>query len=140
MVLLILFTRKKDGILRMCIDNRAVNKQTWWDSYPTPRIDDLLDRLTYAMIFSKIDLSQGHHQVAIKAKDKHKIAFISRFGLFEWHVLPFGLCNAPSTFQRLMNSTLDALLDQCILVYLDDILVYSHDKSEHERHLHTMFQ
>ena len=82
----------------MCVDYRALNKQTRRDSYPIPRIDDLLDRLTHATIFSKIDLSQGYHQVAIKAKDKHKTAFISRFGLFEWNVLPFGLCNAPSTF------------------------------------------
>ena len=68
------------------------------DLYPIPRIDDLLDRLTHATIFSKIDLSQGYHQVTIEAKDKHKTAFISRFGLFEWNVLPFGQCNAPSTF------------------------------------------
>ena len=82
----------------MCIDYHTLNKQMRRDLYPIPRIDDLLDRLTHAMIFSKIDLSQGYHQVTIKAKDKHKAAFISRFGLFEWNVLPFGLCNAPSTF------------------------------------------
>ena len=82
----------------MCIDYCALNKQMRQDSYPIPCIDDLLDRLMHETIFSKIDLSQGYHQVAIKAKDKHKTAFISRFGLFEGNVLPFGLCNAPSTF------------------------------------------
>ena len=82
----------------MCIDYRTLNKQTRWDLYPIPRIDDLLDHLMHAMIFSKIGLSQGYNQVAIDAKNKHKTTFISRFGLFEWNVLPFGLCNAPSTF------------------------------------------
>ena len=95
---LIPFAHKKDITLQMCIDYHAFHKQMQWDSYPVPRIDDLLDCLMHAMIFSKIDLSQNYHQVAIEDKDKHKTTFISRFGLFEWNILPFGLCNAPSTF------------------------------------------
>ena len=95
----------------MCIDYRLLNKNTRLDRYPIPRIDDLLDRLAKATIFSKIDLSQAYHQVAIQPGDEYKTAFQSRFGLFEYVVLPFGLCNAPATFQRLMNSVFHQALD-----------------------------
>ena len=94
----VIFVRKKDGSLRMCIDYRALNARTVRDVYPLPRIDDLLDRLTGARIFSKIDLRAGYHQVAITPEHMHKTAFLTRYGLFEFCVLPFGLCNAASTF------------------------------------------
>ena len=94
----VLFARKKDGSLRMCIDFRSLNQRTVHDSYPLPRVEDLLDRLAGASYFSKIDLRSGYHQVAIAPEDVFKTAFLTRYGLFEWCVMPFGLCNAPSTF------------------------------------------
>ena len=121
----VLFARKKDNTLRMCIDFRILNQRTVRDSYPLPRVEDLLDRLSHATHFSKIDLRSGYHQVAIDAPDIHKMVFVTRYGLYEWCVMPFGLCNAPSTFQRLMNDTFHDLLDSYVTVYLDDILVYS---------------
>ena len=109
------------------------------DSYPILCIDDLLDHLMHMTIFSKIDLSQSYYQVAIEEKNKHKTALISRFGLFELNLLPFGPCSAPLTFQQFMNSSVDDLFDQCILVYLDDNLVYSRDATEYEGHLLMAF-
>jgi hypothetical protein len=94
----ILFAKKKDGKLRMCIDYRALNKNTVADSYPLPRIDELLARLRGAKVFSKLDLRDGYHQVQMAPGDRSKTAFCTRYGQFEWTVMPFGLCNAPSTF------------------------------------------
>ena len=103
----------------MCIDYRAINNNTIIDRYPMPRIDDILDRLGGSTIFSKTDLASGYHQVEIDEEHHHRTAFQSRFRLFEYNVVPFGLCNAPATFQRLMHQVLSAGLDKHVTVYLD---------------------
>ena len=131
----VLFVRKPNGSLRMCVDYRALNDQTIKDRFPLPRIDDLLDRLHGAKVFSKLDLAQGYHQVRVAEQDVHKTAFTTQYGHFEFKVMPFGLCNAPATFQRLMNSALNPLIGRCCMVYLDDIIIYSNDVASHKRDL-----
>jgi hypothetical protein len=131
----VLFVKKKDGSMRMCIDFRAINKVTIRDTYPLPRIGEYLERLGGARFFSKIDLKSGYHQVRIRPEDVPKTAFNTRYGSFEFLVLPFGLTNAPPTFQRLMNTVLEGFIDEFVLVYLDDILIYSKTEGEHERHV-----
>ena len=127
----ILFVTKKEGTLRMCTDYRALNKITKKNAYPLPRIDDLFDRLHGANFFAKIDLRQGYHQIRIKKKDVEKTAFRCRYGHYEYLVLPFGLTNAPATFQGLMHAVLMPFLDDFVLVYLDDIMIYSRTWEEH---------
>ena len=129
----ILFVQKKDGSLRMCVDYRGLNRVTVKDKYPLPRIDDLVDKLYGATVFTSLDLQSGYHQIRIAEKDVHKTAFITPEGLYEYRVLPFGLCNAPSAFQRQMNSMFGHL--PFAAVYLDDILVFSKTQEEHESHL-----
>jgi len=136
----ILFVKKKDGSLRMCVDYRALNKMTIKNRYALPRIDDLLDRLAGAKVFTKMDLRSGYHQIKIAPEDIPKTAFRTRYGHYEFTVLPFGLCNAPATFQRLMNDIFRKQLDKYVLVYLDDILVYSRTIEEHREHLRTVLQ
>jgi hypothetical protein len=131
----ILFVKKKDGSRRMVIDYRGLNSITIKNKYPLPRIDESLDQLSGAAIFSKLDLASGYHQCLIAAGDTHKTAFRTRYGHFEFRVLPFGLTNAPATFMRMMNDIFRPLLDKCVLVYLDDILVYSRTAEEHLGHL-----
>ncbi|CAI7816062.1 unnamed protein product [Closterium sp. NIES-54] len=136
----ILFTPKKDGGLRMCIDYRALNRVTIKSRYPIPRTDDLLDQLRGARYFSKIDLRGGYHQIRVFADDCHKTAFRTRYRSYEFTVMPFGLTNAPSTFQLTMNRVFRDLLDRCVIVYLDDILIFSETREQHLRDLNAVFK
>ena len=131
----VLFVRKKDGSSRMCVDYRALNKQTKRNRYPLPRIEDLLDRLHGSTVFSKIDLRSGYHQVRVSEEDIYKTAFTTRYGLYEFTVLPFGLTDAPATFMNTMNHILRPYLDEFVVVYLDDIMIYSKDMATHTEHL-----
>ena len=136
----VLFVRKKDGTLRMCIDYRALNKITVKDRYPMPRADELLDQLLHARVFTKLDLRSGYHQVRVAEEDIPKTAFRTKFGHFEFTVMPFGLCNAPATFQRMMNDALRPFIDDFVIVYIDDILIFSRNEAEHEEHLRAVLQ
>lgn len=131
----VLFAPKPGGGLRLCIDYRGLNALSVKNRYPLPRIDELLDRLTGAKVMSKLDLRAGYHQIRLKEEDIPKTAFRTRYGHFEFTVLAFGLTNAPATFQALMNDVFSDLLDRFVIVYLDDILVYSSSEEEHQRHL-----
>jgi hypothetical protein len=129
----VIFAKKKDGSLRFCVDYRSLNDLTKRNSYPLPHTDNLFDRLAGARYFSKIDLRTGFYQILLAEGDREKTAFRTRYGHFEWTVLPTGLTNAPATFQHLMNHTFRDMLDRCVLVFLDDIVVYSRTLADHER-------
>ncbi|WVZ63831.1 LOW QUALITY PROTEIN: hypothetical protein U9M48_013429 [Paspalum notatum var. saurae] len=131
----VLFVDKKDGSRRMCVDYRALNDVTIKNKYPLPRIDDLFDQLQGACVFSKIDLRSGYHQMKIRPSDIPKTAFITRFGLYEYTVMSFGLTNAPAYFMNLMNKVFMEYLDKFFVVFIDDILIYSKTEEEHEEHL-----
>ncbi|GBG62923.1 hypothetical protein CBR_g34294 [Chara braunii] len=131
----VLFARKADGTLRLCIDYRGLNRYTVKKSYPMPRSDELFDRLAGNRFFTKIDLRSGYHQIHVAVADQPKTAFQSRFDHYEFTVMPFSLTNAPATFQTAMNDIFRDILEQCVLVYLDDILVYSRTLEEYLRHL-----
>ena len=136
----ILFVKKKDGTLWMCIDYRQVNKVTVKNKYPLPRIEDLFDQLKGASVFSKIDLRSGYYQLLVKEVDVPKTAFRTCYGHYEFLVMPFGLTNALAAFMDLMNRVFHPYLDQFVVVFIDDILVYSKDAWEHDHHLRIVLQ
>jgi Reverse transcriptase (RNA-dependent DNA polymerase)/Retroviral aspartyl protease len=136
----ILFVHKKGGGLRMCVDYRALNKHTVKNRFPLPRIDDLFDNLQGAKFFTSLDLASGYHQIRIPEEDRPKTAFRTSMGLYQYRVLSFGLTNAPATFQAAMNELFAPYLHDFVLVYLDDILVYSKTWEEHLLHLKLVLQ
>ena len=136
----ILFAKKKDKTLLLCIDYRQLNRVTIKNRYPLPRIDDLFDQLRGARVYSKIDLRTGYHQLRVKVADIPKTTFRTRYKHFEFTVMPFGLTNAPSAFMDLMNRVFQPYLDQFVVVFVDDILIYSQSEVEHEDHLRIVLQ
>nr|GEW83042.1 putative reverse transcriptase domain-containing protein [Tanacetum cinerariifolium] len=136
----VLFVKKKDGSFRMCIDYRELNKLTVKHRYPLPWIDDLFDQLQGSSIYSKIDLRSGYHQLRVREQDIPKTAFRTRYGHYEFQVMPFGLTNAPAVFMDLMNLVCKPYLDKFVIVFIDDILIYSKDEKEHEEHLKVILE
>ncbi|XP_018423433.1 PREDICTED: uncharacterized protein LOC108796450 [Nanorana parkeri] len=125
------FVKNKDGALRPIIDYRGLNKITVKNRYPLPLLPELIERLQTARIYTKLDLRGAYNPIRIRAGDEWKTTFKTRYGLFEYTVMPFGLCNAPATFQHFVNDIFRDLLDICVIIYLDDILVYSNSPLEH---------
>jgi hypothetical protein len=136
----ILFVTKKDGSMRMCIDYGSLNEVTIKNKYPLPRIDYLFDQLQGAKYFSKIDLRSGYHQLGIKEVDIQKTTFVTRYGQYEFTVMPFGLTNAPAFFMNLMNKVFMEELDKFVVVFIDDILIYSMSREDHEHHLRIVLE
>jgi hypothetical protein len=134
----VIFVPKKDGTQRMCVDYRALNVVTIKNKYRLPRINDLFDQLRGACMFSKIDLRSSYHQLNIRKSDIPKTAFITRYELYEYIVMSFDLTNAPAYFMYLMNKVFMEYLDKFMVVFIDDILIYSKDEEEHEKHLHLV--
>nr|GEU50505.1 putative reverse transcriptase domain-containing protein [Tanacetum cinerariifolium] len=131
----VLFVKKKDGSISMCIDYSELNKLIVKNRYPFPRIDDLFDQLQWSSIYSKIDLRSGYHRLRVREEDIPKTAFRTRYGYYEFQVMPFGLTNAPAVFMDLMNRVCKQYLDKFVIVFIDDILIYSKSKKEHKGHL-----
>ncbi|GJY09573.1 putative reverse transcriptase domain-containing protein [Tanacetum coccineum] len=136
----VLFVKKKDGTSRMCIDYRELNKLTIKNHYPLSRINDLFDQLQGSSVYSKIELQTGYHQLRIREEDIPITAFRTRYGHYEFQVMPFGLTNAPAVFMDLMNRVCKPYLDKFVIVFIDDILIYSKNKEEHEKHLKIILE
>ncbi|GJW49611.1 putative reverse transcriptase domain-containing protein [Tanacetum coccineum] len=136
----VLFVKKKDGSFRMCIDYRELNKMMVKNRYPLPRIDDLFDQLQGSSVYSKVDLKLGYHQLRVREEDISKIAFRTRYGHYEFQVMPFGLANAPAIFMDLMNWVCKSYLDKFVIVFIDYILIYSNSKQEHGEHLKLILE
>ncbi|MCO5613504.1 hypothetical protein L7F22_067781 [Adiantum nelumboides] len=136
----ILFQKKKDGSLRLCIDYRGLNQVTVKNKYPISRIDELLDRLHGSKIFTKIDLHSGYYQIRIKESDIPKTVFNTRYGHYKFTVMSFGLTNAPASFNRLMQDIFRPYLNDFVLVFFDDILIYYKDKADHEEHVRKVLE
>ena len=136
----VVIVTKKDGSARFCVDYRKINNITITDAHPLPRIDELLEKFRKGRWFTSIDLASGYWQVEMNHDDKDKTAFTCHLGLYEFNVMPFGLKNAPPTFQRLMNKVLKEYLDDFVIVYIDDILIYSKTYEEHLEHLEKVFE
>ena len=128
-----MFVKKKDGTVRLCVDYRKLNRVTMKNKFPLPRIEDLFDQLNGACYFSKIDLRSGYHQLRVRDSDIPKTAFRTRYGHFEFVVMPFGLTNALVAFMDLMNRIYRPYLDQFMVVFVDNILIYSKGRAEHEQ-------
>ena len=131
----VLLVEKKDGSLRMVVDYRGLNEVTIKNKYPLPMINDLFDQLQGAKVFSTIDLRSGYHQLKIQEQDIPKTTFTTRYGLYEYTVMSFGLTNAPAYFMNMMNKVFMEFLDKFVVVFIDDILVYSKNEEEHKEHL-----
>nr|GEV98427.1 putative reverse transcriptase domain-containing protein [Tanacetum cinerariifolium] len=136
----VLFVKKKDRSFRMCIDYRELSKLTVKNRYPLPRIEDLFDQLQGSSVYSKIDLRSGYHQLRVREEDIPKTAFRTRYGNHEFQVMPFGLTNVPTVFMHLMNRVCKLYLDKFVIVFIDDILIYSKNKGEHEEHLKLILE
>ena len=136
----VLFVKKKDGSLRLCIDYRQMNRVTIRNQYPLPRIDELFDQLQGSRVYSKIDLRSGYHQLRVQESDVPKTAFRTRYEHYEFLLMPFGLTNAPAAFMDLMNPVFQPYLDRFVIIFIDDILVYSGSSEEHSEHLRIVLQ
>ena len=135
-----MFAKKKDKTLRLCIDYQQLNTVTIKNRYPLPRIDDLFDQLRGARVYSKIDLRTGYHQLRVREADIPKTTFKTRYGHFEFTIMPFGLTNAPTAFMDLMHRVFQPYLYQFVVIFVDDILIFSQSKREHEDHLRVVLQ
>ena len=134
----VLFVKKKDRTMRMCIDYRELNKVTIKNKYPLPRIDNIFDQLQGVKVFSKIDLRSGYHQLKVKSEDVEKITFRTRYGHYEFLIMPFRVTNTLAAFMDLMNQIFKRYLDEFVIVFIDDILIYLKDKDQHTEQLKTV--